>query len=469
MLQHAKKYKVKLFLVAIDFDGAFDRVSRAVLIRKLCLFGAGTVFTACLASIYMSTDNVIFRDTAHVTYKLYSGIKQGLPLSPYIFIFYINDIFDFFGAIYDGGKKAYDFLHLLVHADDATVIACDRLSVMNKLRSLLCYCNQNCIIPQYTKCEFMVTNGTDADHLPIPFGTGDLKSVEHILLLGSHLTSCASVQIELELHMTKRYVSVIKFYNFMRSNKAAPIQVKLKVLRSCVMGSLLYNCETFGSVIPVGLELVYRKMLKCCLNVRHNVPNLTLYVETGFLPIRTLILARQWKFYKRFLGSLAQQSRRQKMLQYLLQHKTPFLQHYENLSKKYNSADDIIKEGRSEVKRLIGLRVSKNQYKFKMYVDINPELTISPFLYVVHPLANELVKLRLGSHYFPIETGRWNRTPRQNRICTVCNELGDEKHFIYKCPVISRENIVLDDDISKIWEHCSIYDLARQLKENEYL
>ena len=119
------------------------KVSRAVLIRKLCLFGAGTVFTACLASIYMSTDNVIFRDTAHVMYKLYSGIKQGLPLSPYVFIFYIDDIFDFLGAIYDGGKEVYDLLHLLVHADDANVIAGDLLSVINKLRSLLCYCGES--------------------------------------------------------------------------------------------------------------------------------------------------------------------------------------------------------------------------------------------------------------------------------------------------------------------------------------
>ena len=93
----AKRFKKKLFLIAIDFDGAFDRVSRAVLVRKLCLFGAGTVFTTCLASIYMNTDNVIFRDGSHVMYKLYSGIKQGLPLSPYIFLFYIDDIFDFMG------------------------------------------------------------------------------------------------------------------------------------------------------------------------------------------------------------------------------------------------------------------------------------------------------------------------------------------------------------------------------------
>ena len=148
MTQYAKRFKKTIFLIAIDFDGAFDRVSRALLIRKLCLFGAGTIFTACLASIYMCTDNVIFRDKSHVMYKLYSGIKQGLPLSPLLFLFYINDIFDFFGSIYDGGRHIFDVLHLLIHADDATIIASSRVNAINKLRSMLNYCNLNYVIPQ---------------------------------------------------------------------------------------------------------------------------------------------------------------------------------------------------------------------------------------------------------------------------------------------------------------------------------
>ena len=36
MTQYAKKYKKTLILIAIDFDGAFDRVPRSSLVRKLC-------------------------------------------------------------------------------------------------------------------------------------------------------------------------------------------------------------------------------------------------------------------------------------------------------------------------------------------------------------------------------------------------------------------------------------------------
>ena len=181
MSQYAKRFRKTLFLIAIDFDGAFDRVSRALLVRKLCLFGAGVIFTACIASIYMSTDNVIFRGTEHVIFILYSGIKQGLPLSPLLFLFYINDIFDFFAAVYGDGRNIFECLHLLIHADDATIIAHDRLSAINKLRTLLQYCSLNKIIPQFTKCEFLAINGTPSDREPLPFGDSFLSHVLHIL------------------------------------------------------------------------------------------------------------------------------------------------------------------------------------------------------------------------------------------------------------------------------------------------
>ena len=226
MMQHAKKFKKKLFLIVIDFDGAFDRVSRAVLIRKLCLFGTGTLFTTCLASIYMSTENVVFRDNSYVTYKLFSGIKQGLPSSPLLFLFYIDDIFNFFGSLFDGGKHIFDAIHILIHADDATIIASDRINATIKLKSMLDYCSINYIIPQFTKCDFLVVNGTKDDRSPLPFDKNMLNHVDHICLLGSHLTSSVSLRQELKLHMDKRYKSVIKFYNFIRSNKIAPIKVK---------------------------------------------------------------------------------------------------------------------------------------------------------------------------------------------------------------------------------------------------
>ena len=53
IIQHAKRAGKTMYVIAVDFDGAFDRVCRSLLIRKLIMFGAGIVFTSCIASIYM--------------------------------------------------------------------------------------------------------------------------------------------------------------------------------------------------------------------------------------------------------------------------------------------------------------------------------------------------------------------------------------------------------------------------------
>ena len=467
MSQHAKRFKLKLFMIAIDFDGAFDRVCRSLLIRKLCLFGAGTVFTACLASIYMSTDNIIFCGNAYVTYKLYSGIKQGLPLSPLLFLFYINDVFSYLGLLYDHGKNAMDLLHILIHADDATILARDRATAISKLQSMLEYCDLNKIICQFSKCEFLVVNGESGDSEPLPFGKDKLKNVDHILLLGSHLSSAASVKEELKLHMCKRFRSVIKFYNFLRSNVVAPLKVKLKVLKSCVLTSLLYNCETWGNTIPEDLESTYLKLLKSCLNVRLSTPNAITYIESGFLPIKAVILTRQFKFYTRFKESIQKNSRREKMFKLLLENQTSFIRHYEQLLSKYSSVEDIINEFRNQTKDKIHEQARKGRTKFSTYLEMNPTLNSSPLLDVIHPVVNDMTRFRLGSHFLPIETGRWTRLNRDERLCNTCGEIGDEKHILFSCSRIDRSDTNLSDRIDQIWTEPDLYKIFRQIRKHQ--
>ena len=100
LVNHCIQTGSKLFIICIDFEGAFDKISRHQLFRKLRLFGAGTVFLSCLMVIYAITPCTIIQDDNSFTYFLMAGIKQGLPLSPWLFLFYINDIFDMFDTVY---------------------------------------------------------------------------------------------------------------------------------------------------------------------------------------------------------------------------------------------------------------------------------------------------------------------------------------------------------------------------------
>ena len=470
LIAYARKAKEKLFIISIDFDGAFDRVSRSVLVRKLCKFGAGTLFVTCIASIYLKTDNIIFQGGDYIMYTLFAGIKQGLPLSPILFLFYVDDIFNFFQVAHRNiSNVIYEIVHVLMHADDANILASTRNIAVSKLRTLLTYCNLNCIIPQYKKCEFVVINGDEKDREPLPFGDKVLNHTTHLETLGSHLAASGNLVDDLKYHMEKRYKSTIKFYNYLRENKNAPTLVKLEVLKACVINSLLYNCETFGNLVPDDLEKMYNKLLRRTLNVRANTPALILYIEAGFLPIKALIYARQLKFFTRYRDRAAElNTPRSQLFQRLMQESTNYMEHYLDLC-SYDSVDDIYKKFAGETKDKLKSLAGNDHYKYKIYLEINPNLQTSPFLNSLHYLSGDVIRFRLGSHMLPIETGRWSRTPRHLRLCRSCNLLGDEKHALFSCSAVNRESLSLPNSLGDIWDTEDIYPLFKQMKDADLL
>ena len=147
----------------------------------------------------------------------------------------------------------YDRLHILIHADDANLFATTRHLMIQKIEHVLEYCDLNSIILQASKCWFTVINGISEDKESLQIVNMEpIKFAEHLEILGSHISS--SLKRDLELHFDKRFKNVIKYFNYIKANRLAPVSVKLKVMRSCVMSTLLYNCEAFGPILPDGLE-----------------------------------------------------------------------------------------------------------------------------------------------------------------------------------------------------------------------
>lgn len=89
-------------------------------------------------------------------------------------------------------------------------------------------------------------------------------------------------------------------------------------------------------------------------------------------------------------------------------------------------------------KRNNNIRLSaEKRSKFQTYLLINPNLVIND-IYI--DKANSIPeyqrinfsRLRLSSHNLKIETGRWSRIPREERLCN-CGILQTEYHIIFDC------------------------------------
>ena len=474
LICYAKKKGKKLFICAIDFDGAFDRVSRNILLRKLARFGAGSVFLLCIASMYAKTESIIIQKDNHCIYELLSGIKQGLPLSPFLFIFYINDIFDFFDNLYKNAQNAdtiLDKLHILIHADDANIIASSRSLLVEKIHHMIQYCKENKIMLQLTKCMFFVINGSENDKEKISFGDDDIPSTSEVLVLGSWLSESGSIQHDLILHLKHRFKNVIKYFNFLRTNRHAPVAVKLKVLSSCVTNTLLYNCETFGPELPKGLEVLYFKMIKSALNVRPSTPNKIVLIESGMLPLHALAHKRQLNFYRGLKENMGVDSVRRLVfgMLHIPDNITSYLKHYVRLDDEYENPNSIYTDAMSEVTSEVRAK-SENpdkHYKFHIYTKLNPDLLPSPFLACTN--ADAIIRFRCGSHHLPIETMRWGRVSRENRLCSRCHVLGDEYHFVFNCIDFPGFFENCNNDLSLIWKDRDVFTYFKKLSQTDYL
>ena len=96
-------------------------------------------------------------------------------------------------------------------------------------------------------------------------------------------------------------------------------------------------------------------------------------------------------------------------------------------------------------------------------------VTFSPRIMSCAKGADAITRFRLGSHNLPIETGRWSRTPRENRLCPRCKVLGDEIHFLFHCSETIRNPDDFIENLSEIWKNKNIFELFNELSKSEYL
>ena len=80
--------------------------------------------------------------------------------------------------------------------------------------------------------------------------------------------------------------------------------------------------------------------------------------------------------------------------------------------------------------------------KFMTYrTELNPGLGVHDVygdkVYIPDYLRQSFTRVRLMSHDLKVETGRWSRLPREERVCS-CNNvtIQDEKHVLLDCPLL---------------------------------
>ena len=247
VLEQRHMYRRPTILVFLDFKGAFDSVDRSVLLNILAQQGMPQKFVNIIRSLYSHTSGrVRVYGELSKSFPTKSGVRQGCPLSPFLFNFVIDEIMRrTLEGLQNPGVQivAGESLVDLEYADDIALIFEDQSEAQALLNRL------TTIIPSFgmrlapSKCKVMLQNVQSPD-ISLKIQGESLEIVENFTYLGSCISSDGSVSDEVSARISKARITFANLRHLWRQ-KGISLDLKGRVYQATVRAVLLYGCETW--------------------------------------------------------------------------------------------------------------------------------------------------------------------------------------------------------------------------------
>ena len=276
---------------------------------------------------------------------------------------YTSDIINIFKAHFPSEELIHQF-HILLRADDSLILATNKNSLILKFKKLEEYCKANNIKLQLSKCCFLAINSDDKGSIKLDGGI--IKNKSEFVYLGSTITDSGNVTNDLKAEIRQKEKKFNKFCAFLTQNRNAPLEVKEKVLQSCVLSTIIYKCGSWGNANLDNLEAKYRQALKYMLGVRNSTCNEFPYIELGKPGLKSEIHKRMLKFYNNCIVTKDLPMQRF-IIRNALDSNCNFIKHYVNLNKIYKNPEDITKESLSALKDNVQHKADANHPRYQAY------------------------------------------------------------------------------------------------------
>ena len=503
-----------LYVSFIDLRKAFDKTHHTALWYKLYNNDVSSKIIAVIKNMYakiklcvkttyesyVTNDNkddcllsdlyydCVSRDCNSVNNDFFfspvAGVLQGESLSPFLFSMFLNDLQDFMKTDPNVGISIYQFFMILIlFADDMVFFSDNRFGLQKSLDKFYDYCaNWGLEVNvEKTKCMVFKNGGKKHKFDKWYYNGQEIETVTEFKYLGFLFSSSGKFKIGLDNLLTRGEKALFDMKSSIENFNVMQFDMKMNLFDSLVKSVICYACELWGFCEAKRLETFHLSFLKSILGVRKTTPTCYIYKECKTYPLYITRILRIIKFWIKIV---------------LLDDLSPIKLIYNTAMELDEKLETPVSHWISEVKNTLFKHgfgyiwlnqqflidfsffpIFKERLLESFWQDNNSLISdLSPHRLYRHLSDNSsvylkllpnnhirksLTKLRLGSHHFMVERGRWANLEFIDRICFTCNEVEDEYHVVMTCRKY--------DDIRSKHLPTSLYKRPSMFKFVEYL
>jgi hypothetical protein len=437
------------FAAFIDMQKAFDSVNRNLLLFNLISLNVDGKFYKNLKQMYTDTQaSVIINGILTEWFNTNTGVLQGDVLSPVLFNTFINELSEKLQESGSGIPIKRHRISNLMYADDIVLLAgCARdLQTLLDIVRQWCHKWQLKINENKTNVVHFRKRRKTRSNFQFAFGDTMIKTIECYrylgLVLDEFLVFDKSVDILTESAGRALGAIIGKFKNY----RDVGFKTFTKLYNASVIPIVDYMSSIWGFGEYNQCDKIQYRALQYYLGVNKYTPTLGIAGEAGWtLPFyrRCLNMIKLWN---KLLALEETRLPKIVLLWDLEKNNNNFSSNMSDIAEMLQLPEFVITKNECHIslaKEILDKIMSeawsnKVQYKPKLrtYITFKENFCSEGYLekYIPKYRRALFTKLRLGVLPLEIETGRYNDTPVEERICKMCKDgVEDEIHFLCKC------------------------------------
>ncbi len=273
ILEKSKEFQIKLAIMFVDFNKAFDSLYHEVIWSTLEKQGVPQKIINILSEIYYNSVAKIKIENWGEKFNVKRGVKQGDPLSPYIFNAVLEEVFrnlnwrgkglKISGQNFKFGENKY--LNNLRFADDIVIIAKSNDELKAMAEDLRRESRKVGLTINLAKTKIM-TNINQFDAIQIE--NNKIEIVPEYKYLGQTMSLINRTKNELKVRKAKAWKAFWAQKTILKGKMA--LKTKIKILESTVYPVLTYGAQTWACTVNQIQKLgtTQHSMLRNILGIR---------------------------------------------------------------------------------------------------------------------------------------------------------------------------------------------------------